>query len=192
MKIPRLHWIQSDGGPLVAMPFARRAEWEGTSSPSDGRIVKATFRWDSPDDPATDYDEAVDASSTSFGVVRRDGFDVLAMRRGPKTWRKVKGGIVLVIWEFGEGQKVVGPLLCKAFPDRPRDTEPVKWKNARKKMRVVGSKLVVFDAAYAGREAKPKQQLLIPLAAGTYALDEAEWRPNAETCMTLLRLRRSS
>ncbi len=60
-------WIQSDGGPLVAMPFARRGEWEGSRPPTGGRVVKATVRWDGPGKAATDYDEAVDAEQTAAG-----------------------------------------------------------------------------------------------------------------------------
>ena len=198
-----LPWIQSDGGPLVVVPYARRAGWEGTEPPGGGRVVRATFRWDDAKAKATDYDAAVDAAQQGCGVVRRDGWDALALMRGMKTWRKLRDGVVIVHWESGESPRAVDAMLVAAFPERPRDEQPVTWKRTRRRLRVEGP-LVMFDAAYRGRlpvgerfamayaksELKPKRCLRIPLSRGTYAIDEADLEPDAETLMCLYRLRK--
>jgi hypothetical protein len=59
-------WVTCDGGPLLLIPEPLLTFWEGSSPPSGGRVVAATFR-SNPDGPATDYDRACDVSG--LGVI---------------------------------------------------------------------------------------------------------------------------
>ena len=74
--MPRhLHWFQNDGGPLLIIPEPAAPYWEGGDPPSNGRVVEATFRYDTQ--IATDYDRACDVNDwvgaleigPSWGVV---------------------------------------------------------------------------------------------------------------------------
>src|SRR5438477_9872047 len=53
----RLQWIETAGGPHLVLPEAYARNWEGFATPSNGRVVEATFRCN-PSSPATDYDRA--------------------------------------------------------------------------------------------------------------------------------------
>jgi hypothetical protein len=63
LVVPRPFW--NDGGPLIAVPDAAIAHWEGIDPPSNGRVVSATVRWSDPGDSATDYDRACDVDAES-------------------------------------------------------------------------------------------------------------------------------
>jgi Immunity protein 21 len=63
LVVPRPFW--NDGGPLIAVPDAAIAHWEGIDPPSNGRVVTARVRWSEPGDPATDYDRACDVDAES-------------------------------------------------------------------------------------------------------------------------------
>ena len=49
---PRLHWVETAGGPHLVLPEKYAAAWEGCFTPAGGRVVEATFRCD-PAGPAT-------------------------------------------------------------------------------------------------------------------------------------------
>src|SRR5262245_59937362 len=59
-----LLWMDSNGGPLLLVPGEYRSAWEGIEPPCDGRQIEAHFRWNSPDEPATDYDRACDVNDS--------------------------------------------------------------------------------------------------------------------------------
>ena len=60
----------TDGGPLIVVPEAAAAHWEGSDTPSAGRVVSATTRWADPNDPATDYDRACDVDPEYAAALR--------------------------------------------------------------------------------------------------------------------------
>jgi hypothetical protein len=123
--VSALRWVESDGGPLVAMDAHALPRWQGVDAPADGRVVQATSRFDDPGAPATDYDSACDATDTPrfFGRVARADIDVLALNRGPKCWRPLRDGVVIVAWEHGPSEESVNAQLVKAFP-AAAGTEP--------------------------------------------------------------------
>src|SRR5262245_33182913 len=63
-----LQWMDSNGGPLLLVPGEYRSAWEGIEPPRDGRQVEAHFRWNGPDEPATDYDRACDVNDYSAQI----------------------------------------------------------------------------------------------------------------------------
>ncbi len=65
-------WFWNDGGPLLVLPRAPAAVWEGADPPRGGRVVEATFRAGASKDPATDYDRACDVAA-AFGLLAVEG-----------------------------------------------------------------------------------------------------------------------
>ena len=64
-----LTWIESAGGPLLALRPDCLPLWEGIDPPSEGRRVEASFRWENASAPATDYDRACDVEGYA-GVIQ--------------------------------------------------------------------------------------------------------------------------
>jgi hypothetical protein len=64
--VPRPFW--NDGGPLLIVPQALVAAWEGSDAPSAGRVVAARSRW-SGSGAASDYDRACDVDSESAAAL---------------------------------------------------------------------------------------------------------------------------
>ncbi len=152
-----LHWIETDGGPSIVMPYGARGLWEGA------------------DPPETDYLAACEAARW-IGLVRRAEYVALAVTRGPLAWLPQPGGGILVHWEHGASQKKVDALLIAAFPSKAtasRDTSPVRWKRTRLRMPVPEGKLVAFDAAYRARDVRAPKRLLLTLPTGPHGIDEA-------------------
>jgi hypothetical protein len=174
--------VETHGGPFILLPWNKRAAWEGADPPSGGRVVRAKFRWDGQA-IATDYDEACDASGCA--LIRRKGFDALAIEMYPKTWLPRPHGGILVHWESGPSRAHVESLLRKNFGPRVRK-ETVRWKKSSLRLKVPG-KLVLFDASYPGRGAPAAMRLMLALRAGTYTLSECNFRPDDETSLTLRR-----
>jgi hypothetical protein len=186
-----MRWIETFGGPFIALPYRRRERWEGAEPPANGRIVRAKFRTEAGA-PATDYDSACDATSAPrfFGLVRRADFVALALPRELLTWLPRPDGGVFVQWEFGESRPRVEKMLLRSLPPRGEITA-LPWRKTRVRFPADGGKLVVFDAAVCGREIAPARALTFTLLSGTYAVDEADFRPDEDTLMILHRLRRA-
>jgi len=55
-----LTWLDTDAGHLMLLPANLRSQWSGANPPKDGRFIRAKFRWNHPDDAASDYDRACD------------------------------------------------------------------------------------------------------------------------------------
>jgi hypothetical protein len=66
-RVPRPFW--NDGGPLLIVPQAAAASWEGSDAPSAGRVVAATARWGGAGAAASDYDRACDVDPESAAVL---------------------------------------------------------------------------------------------------------------------------
>ncbi len=173
-------WIETFGGPFIALPFKHRAEWFGTD--------------------ATDYDAACAAVGPPafVGLVRRKGFNGLALNREPLTVIRTSDGVVLAQWDSGKSPRAVAAVLGKtSFDELP-------WTRTRLTLAVPGGKLQIFDAAlrgqlargaprqryYSGREIVKSRSHVVALLPGSYAVDTHDLRPDDETSLLLHRLRR--
>ncbi len=75
----------NDGGPLIVLPREAAPFWEGTSPPSDGRVVETDYRWDDQE-IACDYDLAcaveawmeLTAVGSSWGLILPEEADAIA------------------------------------------------------------------------------------------------------------------
>ena len=63
---PELNWVVSFGGPLLLVPGEHLPSWGGVEPPNDGRHIDAQFRFNGPNEPATDYDRACDVSMRGY------------------------------------------------------------------------------------------------------------------------------
>ena len=186
-----MKWIGTNGGPFIVLPWAQRAEWAGADPPRDGRVVKAKFRWDGDDKPATDYDEACERTEppTWFGLVKRKAFAALALPMYSKTWVPRPRGGIIVHCETAPSEKHSSRILRDTLGPRSR-AEPVEWKRTRFTLTLPNGRFLMHDAAYPGGAAPKKMTLDVRLNAGVYAISLADWAPDDETSMTLYRLTR--
>lgn len=186
--MPRpLRWIQTDGGPSIAVPYEMRDLWEGSDPPNAGRIVRLKDNAERKE-PATDYDSACEAARF-VGLVRRNEFVALAIARGPITWLSQSSGGVLVHWEYGDSPKEVDTMLRAALTPAPGRgaAEILAWTPTGLRLPVPSGKLIIFDAACRARGRPAAMRLLVTVAPGTHAIDEANFEPNDSTFMTLYR-----
>jgi hypothetical protein len=52
-----MNLVTSVGGPLIVMGHGALARWDGSDTPTDGRVIDVPWQFD-PSQPATDYDRA--------------------------------------------------------------------------------------------------------------------------------------
>ena len=174
-------WIQSNGGPLLLLPATLLTEWSGSEAPPAAREVVASFRW-RPGGPATDYDRACDVSDY-VGVIAVGAGEglVLGEEPDPTTWLADGHGGILARWIHAPSGEEVAAAL-------ERVPMELSWELAGT-FRVVGSPLVLFDAAEPGVEPL-LPRLKLEVAPGLYAVAQVAYRPDAETALRLVRLQR--
>jgi hypothetical protein len=167
-------WIETFGGPFIALPFEQRAAWRGAPDDDD----------DEDDNDDSDYGRACRAVRYPrfFGLVEHDAFTALALNREPLAVASSATGVVLVQWDSGANRRGVDRLL------RETDLDALTWKATKLSLAIPGGKLAIFDAALHGR-IPPAKQHVVDLARGTYAIGTTVWKPDAGT--TLLLRRRS-
>jgi immunity protein 21 of polymorphic toxin system len=185
-----LVWMWSNGGPLLLIPGEYLSAWEGCESPSGGRRVEATFRWDSPDSPATDYDRAGDVDDylglldigAGHGLVL-GGEHAGAMWR-PRTFSDPGGneraGGILVRCVYADSDEHVIEVLQRI----PEDI----WADEGMVFTVGPQPLYLIDSAFAGYELGGDDHLIIQLPAGQYAAATAVYQPDRSTSLVLHRL----
>ena len=167
---PPLRWIQTDGGPSIAVPDEARDLWQGSDPRGEGGS-------------ASDYDRACEAARF-IGLVRSEGFVALAIVRGPLAWLPQGDSGVLVHWEYGDGKEAVEAWLRAAFA--PGGTPP-PWTPTGLDLPIPTGKLIVFDAAHRASEQGPAQHLLVTVPPGLHAIEQATFEPDDATSMTLYR-----
>ena len=161
------------------MPIAARPHWSGIEPPRDGRVVQATFRWDQPSDPPTDYDRACDVNDY-VGILEIASFPaiVLNVEPLPTTWIPLpEGGILIMRLYTSE----VG------FPSRLPNIESVEW-TASGSIDSDGSPFVLFDSTETGWEEPAFPSLDVALSAGRYEVEHGRL-VNPDMELWLVRLR---
>ncbi len=172
-------WIESSGGPLIAVPRSLCPLWEGSDQPTGGRVVDATFRWDNPEAPATDYDRACDIDDY-LGVLRVGPGWGLVLGDEPASTCYVPepGGGVLVRWICGESTVGVESRLA--------EVSMCVYQRDTCQFHLEAPPLLVFDSAASGREID--SFLAIDLAPGLYEMSTCVWEPDEQTSLLLHRL----
>ncbi|HEU4753111.1 MAG TPA: Imm21 family immunity protein [Armatimonadota bacterium] len=176
-----LSWVESAGGPLIAMPRSVVQGWDGVR-PSEDRLVEARFRWKSGG-PATDYDRACDVEEY-VGVIRVEDVDALVLGEEPlpTAWIELPGrdGGVLVRWVFAEDN-----LRSEDLPG----LDQLHWEPGVEWM-VTSSPQMLFDSATPGELLERTNSVERNLRPGRYAVVMADFRPDPLTHMRLHRLTR--
>lgn len=158
-----LKWIDSLGGPLIALPEAMAHAWRGNDAGSG------------------DYDRACEVDGW-LGVVDVDGADALVFGDEPALTCcvPVLDGVVIARWICAETDSDVEQLLSD-IPADGFDSEELI-------LRVKRVPLVVFDSVFSGDAAE--DSLTIELPAGSYSASTRTWNPNDQTRLVLHRLSR--
>lgn len=177
-------WIETRGGPLVAMPQSLLREWEGGGRPNRGRIVaKARSRSGDASEPWTDYERACEVGdylgflSVGFGqalVLAEEPLRTCFIPRG-------EGG-VFARWRYGESAEEVDSWL--AVPPS------LGFKPGRELFRVQGTPVLVFDSVFPGTGAPEYLELDLP--PGRYRLATLEWKPDERTALLLHSIERTA
>ncbi|MFD7697422.1 immunity 21 family protein [Streptomyces sp. NPDC059374] len=159
-----LEWIESGGGPLIAVPETVLPFWAG----ADG------------DETASDYDRACEVDAPVGLLPVGDGA-ALVLGDEPASTAYLPDHGVFVRWcaADSEAALLAGIPSALATADWGRE---VHWK--------VPGPVVLFDSAWPGRETERTEHLRVGLTPGAYAVRAAHARPGPETWMILVQLRR--
>lgn len=186
-----LQWMQSNGGPLLLVPGEHVSAWKGIEPPRNGRQVEVRFRWNGPDEPATDYDRACDVeeyiAQLDIGAGRGLVLGDMPMGTAWQTVGSVQSngapvGGILIRWMYANSEADV----LSTIPRMPDEL----WQNDGMTLEVGSQPLCLFDSAFAGDDLAHDDHLLIQLPAGTYAIATAEYEPDRHTSVVLHRLQR--
>ncbi|WP_432053600.1 immunity 21 family protein [Streptomyces sp. bgisy022] len=155
-------WVESGGGPLVAVPEAVLPFWTG----ADG------------EEAASDYDRACDVDGPVGLLPVGDGA-ALVLGDEPAATAYLLEHRTLVRWIAADTEDDL--LACVPAALETADWEPgVRWR--------VPGPVLLFDAAWPGSRSAGTDHLRIPLPPGPYTVRAAQVRPGPETWLTLVRL----
>ncbi len=168
-------WIDSEGGPLIVISDKLIPSWEGTREPT-GRTLQASFRWDDPEAPATDYDRACDVGE-AVGCLEVGEGSALVLGDEPLSTTLVRrqNGVVFVRWASAESEEAV-ELLLGNLPTSGFVEDPAKFVS-------LSGAVSVFDAAYSSEEIE--DCLAFELGAGVYRVSSQVWEPDSESVLLL-------
>ncbi|KOV57083.1 immunity 21 family protein [Streptomyces sp. MMG1121] len=161
-----LEWVESGGGPLIAVPETVLPFWAGADS----------------EDLATDYDRACEVDGP-VGLLPVGDSAALVFGDEPDSTSFLPEHATFVRWSaaYSEAELLAG---VPAALDAAVWGSEVRWR--------VPGPVLLFDAARPGRAAGRTEHLRVPLEAGTYAVRAAYAQPGPETWLGLVRLSRIS
>lgn len=159
-----VEWVQSGGGPLIAVPEVVLPFWAG----ADG------------DDLSSDYDRACEVDG-SIGLVPVGDSRALVLGDDPASTSFLPEHSTFVRWRAAASEADVLSGVPAALASAVWQPE-VRWK--------VPGAVVLFDAARPGHASTGADRLRVPLAAGAYAVRAAYVEPGPETWLGLVQLRR--
>lgn len=177
------------------MPGEHLKSWGGVLPPVDGRRIEARFRFNSPDDPATDYDRACDVSMTGYvGLLDIGSGQGLILGDEPLStaWQPAIAA--------GEGGDDTGGLLIRCvYANSDADViaalahvPQTGWRDEGLVLSIGHEPLYLLDATWPASELEGESYLTIPLPPGHYAIATAEYEPDSHTSLLLRRLTRIS
>ncbi|MET7385793.1 immunity 21 family protein [Streptomyces sp. NPDC005529] len=159
-----VEWVESGGGPLIAIPEAVLPFWSG----ADG------------DEMSSDYDRACDVEG-SIGLVPVGDSRALVLGDEPASTSYLPEHGTFVRWSAAESEDELLAVVPAALATAVWDPE-VQWH--------VPGPVVLFDAAWPGPVSERTDHLKVALAPGRYGVRAARVEPGPETWVGLVQLRR--
>ncbi|MDQ0989610.1 immunity 21 family protein [Streptomyces sp. V3I7] len=159
-----VEWVESGGGPLIAVPEAVLPFWAG----ADG------------EDLDTDYDRACEVDGY-VGLLPVGDSAALVLGDEPASTSFLPDHGMFVRWCAGDSEDELLARVPEALGTVVWEDE-VRWD--------VPGPVVLFDSAWPGTETERTERLRVPLAAGPYAVRAGYAKPGPETWLGLVQLRR--
>jgi hypothetical protein len=157
-----VEWVESGGGPLIAVPEVVLPFWTG----ADG------------DELAPDYDRACEVDG-SAGLLPVGNATALVLGDDPAATAYLPEHGTFVRWFAGDSER---ELLARV----PAALDTAVW-GSEVRWRVPGA-VVLFDAARPGERSTKAGHLRIALDPGRYAVRAAHVEPDPRTWIGLVRL----
>ncbi|MEU0043964.1 immunity 21 family protein [Streptomyces werraensis] len=158
-----VEWVESGGGPLVAVPETVLPFWTG----ADGEEF------------ASDYDRACEVDGF-VGLLPVGDAAALVLGDEPAATAYLPEHSVLVRWVAGHAE---GDLLASV----PAALAGAQWQQDTHWQ--VPGPVVLFDAAWPGAQAEGTGHARLALGPGRYAVRAARVSPGPETWLVLVQLR---
>lgn len=156
-------WVESGGGPLIAIPEVVLPFWTG----ADG------------DELASDYDRACEVEGF-VGLLPVGNTTALVLGDDPAATAYLPEHGTFVRWCAGESERELLAGVPAALAGAAWERE-VQWE--------IPGPVLLFDAAWPGEESTKTGHLRIDLAPGRYAVRAAHAEPGPETWIGLVQLR---
>ena len=175
-----LTWLRNEAGPLLLLPETLLPEWSGIDVPLY-RTVSATFRWNSEESRACDYDRACDVSDY-VGVIAVGHGEGLVLNDAPcaTAWLPTRSGGILARWEHADSDDAMETALAN-IPNG------LQWE-PKGVFRIVGSPQVLFNSGEPGVE-RLQPRLMLHIPVGDYDVLWAHMAPSLATAAGLIQLR---
>ncbi|WP_328497758.1 immunity 21 family protein [Streptomyces sp. NBC_00414] len=162
-SVEQVEWIESGGGPLIAIPEVVLPFWTG----ADG------------DELASDYDRACEVDGF-VGLLPVGNTTALVLGDEPAATSYLPEHGTFVRWSAGDSER---ELLAGV----PAALDTAAW--GREVYWEVPGAVVLFDAAWPGAGSTRAGHLRIALEPGRYAVRAAHAEPGPETWIGLVQLR---
>ncbi|MEU4168804.1 immunity 21 family protein [Streptomyces sp. NPDC026665] len=159
-----VQWVESGGGPLIAIPETVLPFWSG----ADG------------DDLSCDYDRACDVDGL-IGLLPVGDTRALVLGDDPASTAYLPEHDAFVRWCAADSEADLLALVPAALSQAPWEQE-VEWR--------VPGPVVLFDAARPGTASGSADHLRVILEPGRYGVRAARVEPGPETWVGLVHLRR--
>jgi len=159
-----LEWVESGGGPLIAVPETVLPFWAG----ADG------------EETASDYDRACEVDGV-VGLLPVGDSSALVLGDEPASTAYLPEHSTFVRWcaANSEDELLAGVPVALATADWENE---VRWD--------VPGAVVLFDSAWPGNDTERTDRLKVVLEPGSYAVRAANVQPGPETWLGLVQLRR--
>ncbi|MBG6063789.1 Imm21 family immunity protein [Micromonospora ureilytica] len=162
--VSQLPWVDSGGGPLIAVPTSALGEWTGASM-DDG-------------DSWGDYDRACQVDGY-IGVLDVGADQALVLADEPASTTYLPDRRIFVRWIYANSEAEVVRLV-------PRALKIADWKDAG--TWTTSGPAQLFDSGYTGDGLEHTTHLTVDVAAGTYLIRTASVQPDRRTALVLVQL----
>ncbi|MFI5978252.1 immunity 21 family protein [Streptomyces sp. NPDC051452] len=159
-----LEWVESGGGPLIAVPETVLPFWAGADT----------------EELDTDYDRACEVAGYAGLLPVGDGA-ALVLGDEPAATSYLPAHDTFVRWSAADCEDELLAAVPQALQEAEWQQE-FHW--------TVPGPVVLFDSARPGGDLAAVEHLRVPLAPGRYAVRAAQATPRPETWVGLVRLRR--
>ncbi|WP_282700087.1 immunity 21 family protein [Streptomyces sp. CC219B] len=159
-----VRWVESGGGPLIAVPEAVLPFWAG----ADG------------DETVSDYDRACEVDA-SVGLLPVGDATALVLGDEPASTAYLPEHGTFVRWCAADSEDALLASVPAALAAADWEDE-VHWH--------VRGPVLLFDSAWPGPASERTDHQRVPLEPGRYAVRAAQARPEPVTWLGLVQLRR--